>query len=110
MRGRQRPGQRRQPRAAASGSGKDLGALTSPITADTQVIGLDAYPAAREHLAWPAIARRMCPARNRGLSCPWCDHMPSLERHDPLPTDKLVWQEARVTSRQLARLVQGWQR
>ena len=51
MRGRQRPGQRRQPRAAASGSGKDLGASLSPITADTQVIGLDAYLAAREHRA-----------------------------------------------------------
>ena len=110
MRERQRPGQRRQPRAAASGSGKDLGASTSPTTADTQVIGLDAYLGAHEHLALSAITRRMCPLRNRSLRCLWCDHMPSLERHDPLPTDKLVWQEARVTSRQLARLVQEWQR
>ena len=110
MRERQRPGQRRQPRAAASGSGKDLGASTSPITADTQVIGLDAYLVARERRALAAIARRMCPLRNCGLSCPWCDHMPPLERHDPLPTDKLVWHEARVTSRQLARLVERWQR
>ena len=110
MRERQRPGQRRQPRAAASRSGKDLGALTSPITADTQVIGLDAYLAAREHLALAAIARRMCPARNRGLSCPWWDHMPSLERHDPVPTDKLIWQEARVTSRHPACLVERWRR
>jgi hypothetical protein len=107
MRGRQRPGQRRQPRAAASGSGKDLGASTSPITVDTQVIGLDAYLAARGHRA---IARRMCPLRNRGLSCPWCDHMPLLEHHYPLPTHKLVWHEARVTSRQRARLVERWQR
>jgi hypothetical protein len=34
--------------------------------------------------------------------------MPSLERHDPVPTDKLVWQEARVISRQLARPVERW--
>ena len=92
----------------------DLGKIsapsTSPITVDTQVIGLGAYLVARERRALAAIARRMCPLRNRGLSCPWCDHMPSLERHDPLPTDKLVWQEARVTSRQLARLVERWQR
>jgi hypothetical protein len=110
MRKRQRPEQRRQPRAAASGSGKDLGASTSPITVDTQVIGLDAYLAARGHRALAAIARRMCPPRNRGLSSLWCDHMPLLERHYPLPTDKLVWHEARVTSRQLARLVERWQR
>jgi hypothetical protein len=35
--------------------------------------------------------------------------MPPLERHDPLPTDKLVWHEARVTSRHRARLVERWQ-
>jgi hypothetical protein len=110
MRERQRPGQRRQPRAAAIGSGKDLGASTSPITAGTQVIDLDAYLVARERRALAAIARRLCPLRNRGLSCPWCDHLPLLERHDPLPTDKLVWHAARVTSRQLAHLVERWQR
>jgi hypothetical protein len=110
MRGRQRPEQRRQPRAAARGSGKDLGALTSPITAGTQVIGLGASLVAREHRALAAIARRMCPLRNRSLSCLWCDHMPPLERHDPLPTDKLVWHEARVTSRQPACLVERWRR
>jgi hypothetical protein len=110
MRGRQRPGQRRQPRAAASGSGKDLGASTSPITVDTQVIGLGAYLVARKRRALAATARRMCPLRNRSLSCLWCDHVPPLERHDPLLTDKLVWHEARVTSRQLAHLVERWQR
>ena len=110
MRARQRPGQRRQPRAAASGSGKDLDASTSPITVGTQVVGLGVYLVARERRALAAIARRMCPLRNRSLSCPWCDHMPLLERHYPLPTDKLVWHEARVTSRHPACLVERWRR
>ena len=64
MRKPQRPGAAVQnPGRRRVDLGKISGASTSPITVDTQVIGLDAYLAARGHRALAAIARRISPPR-----------------------------------------------